>query len=39
MTRYVQTMVRNEPVMTVVFVIMVLIVAFGIWEWLHVVKR
>jgi hypothetical protein len=39
MTRYVQTMVRNEPVLALIFVIMALVLAFGVWEWFHVVKR
>ena len=37
--RYIQTMVRNEPITFLVMLLMIAILAFGIWNGMHVVKR
>jgi hypothetical protein len=39
MLKHMQTMMREEPITFLVFVLMVLGVAFGVWEFVHVVKR
>jgi hypothetical protein len=37
--QYLQTMMRNEPGTFVVLLLLVAILAFGAWDFLHVVKR
>ena len=39
MVRYVQTMIRNEPGTFVVMCLMIAILAFGLWDLTHTVKR
>jgi len=39
MVRYVQTMIRNEPGTFVVMCLMIAILAFGVWDLVHTVKR
>ena len=37
--QYIQTMMRKEPVTFVVLLLLIAIMAFGAWDFLHVVKR
>jgi hypothetical protein len=37
--QYFQTMMRKEPVTFVVFLLLIAILAFGAWDFMHVVKR
>ena len=37
--RYLQTMMRNEPVTSIVLLLLIAILAFGAWDFMHVVKR
>jgi hypothetical protein len=37
--RYIQTMIRNEPITFLVMLLMVAILIFGAWNFMHVVKR
>jgi hypothetical protein len=37
--QYIQTMMRKEPVTFIVFLLLIAILAFGAWDFLHVVKR
>lgn len=39
MVRYVQNMVRNEPITFLVMLLMIAILAFGLWDTLSAVKR
>jgi hypothetical protein len=39
MVQYVQTMIRNEPITFIVMILMIGILIFGAWDFLHVVKR
>jgi hypothetical protein len=39
MTKYIQTMMRNEPITFIVMLLMLGLVSFGAWDFLHVVKR
>jgi hypothetical protein len=39
MVRYVQNMIKNEPITFMVMLLMVAILIFGIWDVMHVVKR
>jgi hypothetical protein len=39
MVNYIRTMVRNEPITLCVMLLMIAILAFGLWDLLHVVKR
>jgi hypothetical protein len=36
---YIRTMMRNEPITLVVMCLMIAILAFGLWDIMHVVKR
>jgi hypothetical protein len=37
--QYFQTMMRKEPVTFVVLLLLIAILAFGAWDFMHVVKR
>jgi hypothetical protein len=37
--QYLQTMMRNEPVTFIVLLLLIAILAFGAWDFMHVVKR
>ena len=37
--QYIQTMMRKEPVTFIVLLLLIAILAFGVWDFLHVVKR
>ena len=37
--QYLQTMMRNEPVTFIVLLLLIAILAFGAWDFLHTVKR
>jgi hypothetical protein len=37
--QYLQNMMRNEPGTFVVLLLLIAIMAFGAWDFLHVVKR
>ena len=37
--QYLQTMMRNEPGTFVVLLLLIAIMAFGVWDFMHVVKR
>ncbi|MEA2978454.1 MAG: hypothetical protein QOF91_910 [Alphaproteobacteria bacterium] len=39
MLQYIQTMMRNEPITFIVMLLMIAILAFGVWDFMHVVKR
>jgi hypothetical protein len=39
MVRYVQNMIRNEPITLLVMLLMVAILVFGLWDTLSAVKR
>ena len=39
MLRYMQTMMRNETGTFIVLILLISILAFGAWDFLHVVKR
>ena len=39
MVAYIQTMMRKEPITLLVMCLMFAILAFGLWDILHVVKR
>ena len=39
MVTYIQTMMRKEPITLLVMILMIAILAFGLWDILHVVKR
>jgi hypothetical protein len=37
--QYIQKMMRDEPITFGVMILMIAILAFGVWDVLHVVKR
>ena len=39
MLQYVQRMMRDEPITFIVMLLMIAILTFGVWDFMHVVKR